>query len=128
MKIALDSARPIADDLRMLGYDTTVEGGRLSIRLSWACRVNVEFQDDAVRFSVRFGFVSRTALAWGDSLSWAVLFFFVVSRTEAGGDPQWGLGLIFLALGSAVWNVYRYIATESAINTVRYLILSRYAA
>lgn len=124
MKIAGHTPPSIAEDLRMLGYDVAVGERGLKIRLPLMCRVTVAFHEEAIRLLPEFGLFSRTAATWVTSLMVVVLLI-VVYRAEAGTLTQLGFGIVLLAIGALVWDVYRYVVTESAIMTVRYLLIAR---
>ena len=111
----------------MLGYDVAVGERRLKIRLPLMCRVTVAFHEQAIRLLPEFGLFSRTAATWGTSTMVAILLI-VVYTADAGTLMPLGFGIILLYMGALVWDVYRYVVTESAIMTVRYLLIAKHAA
>ena len=111
----------------MLGYDVAVGERGLKIRLPLMCRVTVAFHEEAIRLLPEFGLVSRTATTWGTLLMGGILLI-VIYTADAGTLTPLGFGIILLAMGALVWDVYRYVVTESAIMTVRCLLIAKHAA
>lgn len=113
----------VLEDLHALGYDATADGTGFRVRLGFGYGVRVRRRGSRVRFHPYFGLASRTVAMWITSLIVVSLFL-----AEWHGGPGWveGSAAVLLAVGIVANDVYRYVVTESAVVTIRYLLVSRY--
>jgi hypothetical protein len=121
-----ETVRAVGGDLRALGYDVAVDDRGLQIRLSFFCSVWVHVHDGGVKLRPMFGLVSRTSGNWMTIVGALLTLLFMFSYPTDSHLLQWGC--VFLAMVAAlVFNVYRFVLTESAASCVRYLLVAKYS-
>lgn len=126
MKIADETAGLIAKDLRGLGYKVVPNSQGCKIQLPLWCSVMIMVQQDSIRFLPKAGRASLNTSTWGSLLLLIVTFSIFSSNPEAASSNIFWSGIIFFSIVDLVWGVYSYILTESAISTVRTLLISKY--
>jgi hypothetical protein len=126
MKVADETAGLIVKDLRLLGYDVVPNSQGCKIKLPLWCSVMILFQQDSIRLLPKAGRSPLIASTWGSLLLLIVTFSIVTSNPEMASMSSVGSGIIFFSVIDLVWGVHSYILTESAMSTVRNLVISKY--
>lgn len=122
MQASGESWASLARDLRALGYDAVDVAGCVRIHLPLTCSVTVEAGPDVPRLSPRFGPFERTTATWFTTGGFVLMlaFYLLVAR------PGLLLGLMLVAwLGELILDAYRYVLTESALGSIRSLLIAR---
>ena len=133
LEIPMNADTPLADlrsRLSRLGYSVHEVGSGFAVRLPLICSVRIFPRGDALVFEPRFGRVRRSTATWWmfflTMLLWTVTlaYLFVTSRLGIPIVEHRVLLLIFglvAAMFSYVWDVYRYLLTESFVTRAQSL-------
>jgi hypothetical protein len=117
----------ISAKLSQLGFTVQSADTRITIRLPLYCSVRISYEGQNLRMEPRFGYTHRSVESWIGFALFAVIW--LGYRFTAMGSSITIASLIwigFLLVFYIVWDINRYIITESAIAQIRQLINQRH--
>ena len=104
----------VISNLDAFGYKRKGDGDFIVVKLPLFSSIRIIFSQESVSLEPRFGNVGRTSSSWTFMLA-AVAVASLVSWIEMKSGPV----LMYIVLAGAVWDVYRYILTESMITRIQ---------
>ena len=137
----MDIDTPLTDlrsRLSRLGYNVEEVDSGFTVRLPLICSVRIFRRGDALVFEPRFGRARRSTATWllffGTMLLWVVTLAYLATASLLGFPivKHRVLLLVFALVGAVfahIWDVYRYVITESFVSRAQALAescLSRY--
>ena len=117
----------ISAKLSQLGFTIQSADARITIRLPLYCSVRISYEGQDLRIEPRFGYMHRSVESWIDFALFAVIW--LGYRFTAMGSSITINSLIwigFLLVFYIVWDINRYIITESAMAQIRQIINQRH--
>lgn len=107
----------LGEKLTKLGYSVETKGETILVKLPLFCSVSVSLSDDTLKCDARFGFVGRTLATWLNCLIVPYIFLYISWTIKANNLYIAFIGISILLIG--IWEVFRYILTQSFINLVQ---------